>query len=560
MMSLKFKGLNNITTVLMMLLLICVCSFIIGCLHDVDRLIDRLIKNLNHKKFFEIQVTNDNTYYNPFDFDEIELQAVFTSPTGREIDFFGFYDGDGNGGQTGNVWRLRFMPDEFGIWTYTYTWTDGTPGGSGDFLFIGLTNPKNHGHVHVDPNHPRYLIHDDGTPHYWWGANWISCECFGPQSKWGELNLIYVTDEQFITWLDTLEDYDHNGILLKMGLYPLEDDKISWDLEWLHREDWLLSEMAARGIYAHINFFDTWSRGKGGWDYSTDGDQHVFNVWKSGDEGAKKNYIKTIIARFASFPNVYWELGNEMEHSPNSGPGFVNQANSKYIPWIRQYDPYDLPIGLSEGVWHDANVDIGFLHQTGSLPSTSWNQPTIMNELVSGGISGDLWEDSTIRNSVNRLAYRRTFWRMFTHGGSGSSEATWYEFTVPPNQAVRDVMADQQRLRNFIEVLPVNINEMDTDSSFVTSGPGSYRTRSKHGVAYVTYFLLNPGQFGSAGTARVTLPEGSYDLIWYDPKDGFSTASTTVYSGGGTVTLSHPAFDEDVVLKVLQSSIPVADD
>lgn len=82
---------------------------------------------------FETQVTNANSYSNPFDYSTIELQAVFTAPSGRHIDFFGFYDGDGAGGQTGHIWKLRFMPDEAGTWTYTYTWTDGTEGDSGGF-------------------------------------------------------------------------------------------------------------------------------------------------------------------------------------------------------------------------------------------------------------------------------------------------------------------------------------------------------------------------------------------------------------------------------------------
>ena len=88
-----------------------------------------------------------------------------------------------------------------------------------------------------------------------------------------------------------------------------------------------------------------------------------------------------------------------------------------------------------------------------------------MNELVRGGISGPLWKDSTIRHDDNRVIYRKTFWLMFTLGGSGSSEATWLNFNTPPNQAVMNVMNDQIYLRNFIESLPVNINEMIPDNS-----------------------------------------------------------------------------------------------
>ena len=204
---------------------------------------------------WETQVTNHSSYSNPFDFPVIELQATFTSPSGRQVNFFGFYDGDGSGGQAGYIWKLRFMPDEPGAWTYTYTWSDSTPGGSGDFSVI-QSNKKNHGHVHVDTDDPKYLIHDDGTAHYWWGANWINAKAYGPQYVEGVVNKIHITDETFIILLDTLEKYKHNGLLIKIALFPLNEDKYTWNLKWINRAEWLVREMQTRGIYAQINFFE----------------------------------------------------------------------------------------------------------------------------------------------------------------------------------------------------------------------------------------------------------------------------------------------------------------
>jgi hypothetical protein len=92
---------------------------------------------------FERQVKNTKTYSNPFDFPVVELKTQFTSPSGKAASFFGFYDGDGKGGQTGHVWAFRFMPDEIGLWRYTYSWTDGSDGGAGSFEVrdTGLAGP-----------------------------------------------------------------------------------------------------------------------------------------------------------------------------------------------------------------------------------------------------------------------------------------------------------------------------------------------------------------------------------------------------------------------------------
>jgi Domain of unknown function (DUF5060) len=65
---------------------------------------------------FETAVRNERSYGNPFA--DVVLNATFTSPSGRRVAFFGFHDGDGQGGQTGNVWKLRFMPDEIGVWSF----------------------------------------------------------------------------------------------------------------------------------------------------------------------------------------------------------------------------------------------------------------------------------------------------------------------------------------------------------------------------------------------------------------------------------------------------------
>jgi hypothetical protein len=80
---------------------------------------------------FERHVTNGKRYSNPFDFQVVELKTRFTAPSGKTVSLFGFHDGDGKGGQKGPVWTFRFMPDEVGRWQYSYTWTDGTAGGSG---------------------------------------------------------------------------------------------------------------------------------------------------------------------------------------------------------------------------------------------------------------------------------------------------------------------------------------------------------------------------------------------------------------------------------------------
>ncbi|HVJ64824.1 MAG TPA: DUF5060 domain-containing protein, partial [Bdellovibrionota bacterium] len=50
---------------------------------------------------------------------DYRLNVRFThGPSGKTYLVPGFFDGDGNGGGSGNVWRVRFTPDLAGTWSY----------------------------------------------------------------------------------------------------------------------------------------------------------------------------------------------------------------------------------------------------------------------------------------------------------------------------------------------------------------------------------------------------------------------------------------------------------
>ena len=70
---------------------------------------------------FEISfnINNGNEYVNPFDPDEIDITAVFISPSGKKWKIPGFYYYS-----MGTLWKVRFSPDETGAWNYSVTVRD----------------------------------------------------------------------------------------------------------------------------------------------------------------------------------------------------------------------------------------------------------------------------------------------------------------------------------------------------------------------------------------------------------------------------------------------------
>jgi hypothetical protein len=90
---------------------------------------------------------------NPFR--EVAFDAVFRQHS-REVRVPGFYDGDG-------IYRLRFMPDAEGEWTYvTRSATPALDGRCGR-LVAGPASAGNHGPVRV--RNRFHFAYADGTPY-----------------------------------------------------------------------------------------------------------------------------------------------------------------------------------------------------------------------------------------------------------------------------------------------------------------------------------------------------------------------------------------------------------
>ena len=109
----------------------------------------------------EIAVGLDAVYSNPFDPNEIDLSAEFTSPSGKTWKIWGFY----NPSSWASLWMVRFAPTEKGTWRYVVKVKDkeGTAQSS-PATFTAADSPY-HGFIRIAPNQ-RYLMHDDDTSFY----------------------------------------------------------------------------------------------------------------------------------------------------------------------------------------------------------------------------------------------------------------------------------------------------------------------------------------------------------------------------------------------------------
>jgi hypothetical protein len=306
---------------------------------------------------FETRVRNTRTYTNPFI--DVALVATFTRPDGTRVPFRGFHDGDGRGGQTGNVWKLRFMPDQVGLWSYECSFSDAAPGRSGTFRCIA--DGARHGPLRVDPANPHCWTFADGS-HFFPRAYtapelfvagsriqrtyWIDY-FFRTRHKFNLCNanlLNFVGVDEKLNWQgtpyrapDRIQKGKYvtiagNGLFpfLYSGTRPLLDG--GSNVDWLRPNvrcwanvDEVLRDLEARNVV----WFNHW--GMIGWDWSGNGRLLV-------PSAARKPVLRYWLARLAPWWNVTWNIAGEWDELLTP-PEFDELGT-----FIKEQDPWQHPL------------------------------------------------------------------------------------------------------------------------------------------------------------------------------------------------------------------------
>ena len=305
---------------------------------------------------FETVVHNDRSYRNPFA--DVVLNASFTSPSGRQVAFFGFHDGDGQGGQTGNVWKLGFMPDEIGVWSFHCGFSDGAPGANGTFRCVAAGAMP--GPLRVDSENRRCWVFADGThfsaraytaPELFVAGSeaqrkfWIA-HFFGGKYKFNLCNanlLNFVGTEDVLNWQGTpyrAPDPAQPGKFIPIrgnGLFPFlhsgprprfdGGSNVDWQRPsvrcWAN-VDRVLSELENRQAV----WFNHW--GMIGWDWSGNGRLLV-------PADARKPVLRYWIARLAAYWNVTWNLAGEWDELLT--PAEFDELGN----FVKHIDPWNHP-------------------------------------------------------------------------------------------------------------------------------------------------------------------------------------------------------------------------
>jgi hypothetical protein len=372
----------------------------------------------------ELSVDLKALYDNPYDPDQIDLHAQFESPNGKRWTINGFFDG--------KEWKIRFSPNEEGVWKYQVVVSDTTGKAEGEPQSFETTASKNHGWIGVSQTNKRYLSYADGSSFYGIGVAY----------PWGiideTLDTIASSGGNLVTYWNG--NYDSAGSgggvnqleSLISGIGKYDEDKG-------HRIDELVTAFESRNlhmsfvIWPHdslankIEWPKTWDKNA----YSTLGDAIDFykneQMWKY-----QQKLYRYILARWGYSSAIgIWDIVCEITGTDGWMLGDQNAANewlTKTNQFIKDNDPYHHPTmgsmaGNFEDFWDHAyrTLDIAdrenyydtsinayatdiqkrwaeyekplFIGETGNVTDVSIYHNAIWTALANGLSSSPIWWD-----------------------------------------------------------------------------------------------------------------------------------------------------------------------
>lgn len=313
-----------------------------GRILPVIRVVEANARKIGRFEKLELVVDLTADYDNPYDPDELDLSAEFTSPAGLTWRINGFFDA------YPQTWKVRFSPDETGEWTYRLRVRDRqgeTEGGEGRFA---VTASNHKGWVTLSDDNPRFLSYRDGTGFYGVGVAY----------PWGitehGLDQIAAAGGNLVTYWNG--NYDHAGrgggknqlasVQFGIGkIDPLKARRIDELLEAFEKRDLHMNFV----IWPHDSLADNIPGWPATWQdsaFSLLGEAKDFydseEMW-----AYQEKMYRYIIARWGHSRALgIWDLIVEINGTDGWAYGKQDEANdwaARIHAYFKENDPYGHP-------------------------------------------------------------------------------------------------------------------------------------------------------------------------------------------------------------------------
>lgn len=254
-------------------------------------------KNVVEKwDIFEITLDSSVVFKNPFT--DVFVSACFETDTYTKK-VKGFYDGD-------NTWKIRFMPEETGIYKYFICSNNKEFDGIiGEFKCIE-PSLDNHGPVKISNKY--HFSYADGTPFFVMGTTAYAWTYRSEDIRKKTLESIAsngFNKVRMLVFPKYLAGFDEIDLTYEPPVLPYEGQKNNFDykrfnVEYFKNYEKRIEDLLKLGIEADVILFHNYDFGKWGIDDGLSDDDAIF-------------YLDYLISRISSYRNVWWSLANEYD-------------------------------------------------------------------------------------------------------------------------------------------------------------------------------------------------------------------------------------------------------
>ncbi len=245
---------------------------------------------------------------------EVQLRAEFRYQH-RALEVDGFYDGDG-------LYRVRFMPDTPGVWTYTTR--SNSPeldGRTGQFTCVPPSK-GNHGPVGV--RNISHFGYADGTPYFPFGTTCYAWVHQGEELEQQTLKTLRAAPFNKMRMCVFPKDYVYNKNEPQFYLFERnaagQNDYTRFNPQYFRHFERRVQDLLELGIEADLILFHPYDR----WGYA--------RMPAEADD----RYLRYVVARLAAFRNVWWSMANEYD--------FMKEKKmadwDRFFRIVQESDPY----------------------------------------------------------------------------------------------------------------------------------------------------------------------------------------------------------------------------
>lgn len=303
----------------------------------------------------------------------IELSAVFTNGD-ETFKPEGFYDGNG-------VYKIRFMPDKEGIWTYkTKSNRRELDGKRGQFTCTPPA-PGDHGPVKV---RGRYQFeYQDGTPYYPFGTTiyeWV----FQPDSlRQKTLETLKSSPFNKVRFL-LVPPYKNRYLSgpYKLTSFPFLGTNIDnfdfsrFNVDYFHHFEKCLKQIEDLGIQADVILFRPYDGKTWGFDRM--------------DEATNERFVRYVVARLAAYRNVWWCMANENSFMHHITPKDWDQL----FKIVYKEDPYHHMLSIH-------NADVLYDYTKPWITHVSMQNYNAVRAFGAAAIFRDIYRKPVIFDEIN---------------------------------------------------------------------------------------------------------------------------------------------------------------